>query len=342
MSLKNIAEIDVKKLVNNVLEVKKLLSSGQKLCAVIKCDAYGHGAVGISSIIEKHVDCFAVALAEEAIELRLSGISKPILVLIPTDFDGVCQSLLYDFEITIGSDFDLFTAESAARAIGRTVKFHIKINTGMNRFGFDDIAKSKLDEYCKRKLIKPLGCFSHLFNSNDYVSSEKQLRWFSGIKDFLSKKYNLIYHLASSGGLLLGDEFYFDMVRVGLLIYGYNPGNNRNVSVSPILKIKAKSLFTRQLNKGTQLFYGNNKIKDDVLIDIIRCGYGDGLNRSSLGELSNACMDVCSKKHTNSQFVDVFDDADIISKLNNTIPYEVLCGIANRSNLVYKDPDESN
>lgn len=339
ISLKNIAEISLSALKSNIQSVRNTIGKHVKICAVVKANAYGHGA-GLALQMEKFVDCFAVALVEEGVELRLCGVEKPILVLLPTDIYGAERGIRYSLTFTLDS-FDSFKAlDSACKQTKQSVFVHIKVDTGMHRFGF---SVAELEGVCDALKHNPnfvvKGCFSHLRCPQNISITNLQYEEFIKAKNIISKYFKaLIYHLSASGGVLLGEKYNFDMVRPGLLLYGYKPFDCDRIAVKPILKIKAKRLYSKEIIAGEGFLYGNFIADESVVVDIVRAGYADGLPRIDDSCFNSRCMDVSGVlSEGDDEYVTVLNDVTGICMHTGRIPYEVLCGITERSHIIYKD-----
>ncbi len=339
VSLYNIAEIDVKKLLYNLKQIKNVAKCN-KICAVVKANAYGHGAVGIAVKIERYVDCFAVALVEEGVELRLAGIVKPVLVLIPTDDDGVERAAYYDLTLTADGINSAYKYNAICEKIRENLKVHLKVDTGMHRLGFDPKDTGLICRTIKSlKKLSVTGCYSHFANALDEERTELQFSLFEKVSavvmDYFPKS---ILHVSASGGICANDKYSLDMVRPGLLLYGYKPFNTPAIDVKPILKIKAKVVCERVIDEGEGILYGDYHMGNCENVAILRCGYADGLRRNCGDTINVKCMDTCAvKSFKNQDTICVFDNAELIAKNENTIPYEVLCSLGKRTRIVYKE-----
>ena len=169
----NSAYIDLNILKQNVQNIKKNLDKKTRFCAVVKADAYGHGAPAIASAIYLQADCFAVAIFEEAKELRLCGIDKDILILTPPSLSDIAPAVFYNFILTVDSFNLVKSIERECEKQNRKARVHLKFNTGMNRLGIDSI--SELD-YClnNNKIIKITGIYSHFFNTLNGQDTKSQ------------------------------------------------------------------------------------------------------------------------------------------------------------------------
>ncbi len=339
ISLYNIAVVNSRKLLNNI-EIIKNVARCDKICAVVKADAYGHGAVGIASIAEPYVDYFAVALVEEGVELRLSGIEKPILVLIPVDYESIERAVLYDLTLTVDCITDAIKINDVCKKNSLSAKVHLKVDTGMHRLGFRVEDAEKICSIISRlKNVCVTGCYSHFADPECISRTEKQFAEFMIARERVKKFFpSCIFHIAASGGISNSSRYSLDMVRPGLLMYGYKPFKSDVAPVQPILRIYGKVIKERSLDKGEGILYGNYKLAGECKIAIVRAGYADGLRRREIDTINNKCMDMCAVKNDkNADYICVFENADIVSDKERTISYEVLCSLTKRSRIIYED-----
>ncbi len=333
----NLAKIDLNALTTNALLIKTRLPNKVKFCAVVKADAYGHGAIPVANAVYNIVDCFAVAIVEEGLSLRLGGVGKDILVLNPPlnaqDIsDGVRQGLTF----TVQSLDTIDKIERECERQCRKAKLHIKFNTGMNRLGVDDL--TQLDMLAKRisksKRLILDGAYSHL----PEPENKKRLKYAVNkflLANNLVKGYNnnATCHLSASGGFIKG--VFFDMVRVGVLLYGYKPFKDA-IPVQPIMKVYSPVVTRREMKKGEHLLYGGQRLAKDTEVAIVRYGYADGLSREKTGELlANRCMDLSAYPLKDGDRYCVMDDALRLAKENHTIPYEILTKATLRAERIY-------
>ncbi len=333
----NIAKINLNILTQNALEIKSKLDQNVKLCAVVKADAYGHGAARVANCLYPIVDCFAVALIEEGIELRNSGIDKDVLVLTPVTSVDIEKAVRYGLTLTVESKRLLSAIDRESKRQGKRTKVHLKFNSGMNRFGVDLEGLKELLELAREKKNVILeGMYSHLAcpqNKKSLKSAENKFL----LANKLVKGYNnkAVCHLSASGGLLMGRRY--DMVRVGILLYGYKPFECSNIKVKPVMKVYSSVIKSRNLLPKENALYGNYKIKQPTKVNIIRFGYADGLPRTAVkGQVNNRCMDVSMVTATKkSSGAVVMDNALALAKEYKTIPYEILTKIGLRAEKIY-------
>jgi alanine racemase len=360
---KSVAEIDLKNLSNN-LKLVKSRTGNKKILAVVKADAYGHGAVTISKhLLKNRVAMLGVASAAEGMELRDAGIKAPIVVFFDTK--NIDAFLKYDLTPVV---FDLDTAKKisiAASQKKKVVPIHIKVDTGMGRVGFDpEKALKAIPNMAKLKNIKVEGLMSH-FSDADLKNkrfAHQQIRKFNRVIASL-KEIGITFkyiHMANSAAVLTLPESHFNMVRPGIMLYGY--GCCESDKLRPVMSLRSKVLFVKSVPKGTPISYGRTFVtKRRSTIATIPVGYADGYNRilSNKGRViingkfapiaGRVCMDAFMVDATgipnvnrNSEAILIGSKgrkkitADDIAGLTGTIPYEVLTSIGKRVERVYK------
>ena len=335
----NKAVINIDNLRYNARRIKSLLKRDVKFCAVVKADAYGHGAVQVANALYDIVDVFAVAIVEEGVSLRLGGIDKPVLVLIPVLLSDLERAIYYNLELTVSSLLDVKRIEKQAKLQNRRVSLHVKINTGMNRNGVDTLDDlKKILEYAKvSKHLKVQGVYSHFSNAENIDSVNNALNKFLlAIKCASGYNKDVTYHISASGGLLQGVQF--DMVRIGIMLYGYLPFKTDKIKLKPVMKIYAPVIARRSLHQGDTALYGDKKADKDIMLNLIRYGYADGLFRKeATGLFNNRCMDISAvpcKNKTN--YAIVLDDAEKLADQYGTISYEILCRASQRAEKIYR------
>ncbi|MBO5327993.1 MAG: alanine racemase, partial [Clostridia bacterium] len=238
---KTLSVVNLTAIENNAKLVKNMLN-GQKFYAVVKANAYGHGAERVALSLQHIVDGFCVAIAEEGAALRIAGITKPILVLIPplSEYD-VERLTLYGLTATVSNKF---TAK-----LCKNVNCHVKINTGMNRLGCNISELYSVLNELNAQNVK--GVYSHLYAPNCKKSSYNQLKIFNEaeqiVKSFSPKA---IAHIAASGGILRGNDFLKNGVRCGILLYGYAPKGFKLKGLLPALKVYARLTQTTKFIGG--------------------------------------------------------------------------------------------
>ena len=335
----NKAYINLNILKQNVKNIKAKLSPMVKFCAVVKADGYGHGAEEIASAIYTECDCYAVAIVQEGVKLRQSGIDKDILVLTPPFETDIKDAVLYDLTLSVDNNKILSKIERECKKQLKRIKLHIKYNTGMNRLGVDSLCE--LDNIAKRisgsKYLILDGLFSHLASPENKKSTKTIQNKFL-LANNLIKGYNnnATCHLSASGGFL--SKIPSDMVRIGILMYGYMPFPSDFVKVKPIMKVYAPLVKERDLKKGDNCLYGKSQLVSKKRLYLVRFGYADGLPRQKVkGQFNNRCMDITAIENAKitKKGVLIMGNADMVAKKYNTISYEVLTKCAIRSQKIY-------
>jgi alanine racemase len=300
-----VAEIDLNAVSRNFRTVKRL-TGNRPVIAVVKADAYGHGAAEVAKkLADEGATFFAVAFTEEAVRLREAGNRSRILVL----FDKFDAPVFLEYHLTPVL-YDLPTARMFSREARKRNRFldvHVKIYTGMGRLGFNsrDVMK-EVAAIGKMPNLRITGLMSHFSDSDisDTSYAEKQLKSFHAVRESLRKKSGgpLLCHMANSAAVLSLKEAHLDAVRPGLILYGHSPfqrpsasggssrksevGRNTNpqapsVRLVPAMKVKTEILSLRRLRKGTPVSYGRTFITGrDSVIAVLPVGYADGYNRA--------------------------------------------------------------
>jgi len=357
------AEIDLDALHHNLKVVKKNTGSA-KIAAIVKADAYGHGAAKVAQhLSEKGASFFGVAFMAEAIALRESGITAPILVFF--DREHIREFINYSL-IPVFSDLD--TAKrfsSEARRHNLRIPAHVKLDTGMGRMGLrPDRAAAEIRKMAGLKNIELQGLMSHFSEADlqDKEFAHHQIKSFrSVVKELKAPNIRLKYlHMANSAAVLTVPEAHFNMVRPGIMLYGY--GCCEKSGLRPVLSLKSRILLLKKVPAGTPISYGRTFItKRKSVIATIPVGYADGYSRrlSNTGEVlinsrrapiaGRVCMDTIMVDVTDIPGVSYRSEvvligkqgkekitADEIAEKTGTIAYEVLTSISKRVPRAYK------
>lgn len=359
------AEINLDNLIYNIENVKK--KTNTEVMAIIKTDAYGHGAVECAKVMNEHdIFNFGVATADEAIELRQNGIKGRILV-IGFAFDDNYEELINnDITLTV---FDYDTAERINN-IGKKAKIHIKVDTGMGRIGFQpneeslDVIK-RIDEL---ENITIDGMFTHFAcaDMKDKTSFNKQKKIFL---DFTSKVKNNgikipVKHMCNSAAIMDYDGDYLDMVRSGIITYGLYPSDEviaENLPMKPVMSLRSHIAHVKKVSEGFTVSYGSTFVTDrETVIATVPVGYGDGYPRSlsNLGKviingklapiIGRVCMDQMMVDVTNVPDVKRGDQVTLwgtdgnltisveeLAELCGRFNYEFVCDINKRVKRIY-------
>ena len=367
------AEIDLSNLEHNYRALRGMIPRGCRFLGVVKANAYGHGAIPVAKkLVKLGAEYLAVACLDEAIELRQAGIDTPILILGPTLPDFSKELFEYDLTQAV-QDFELAQSLSdAAVQAGRSLKIHIKVDTGMSRLGFlcneETIGRSaeRIVKVCSLPGLEPEGIFTHFANADG--DEEYTMRQFTRFMDVLDKLSDLgvefqIRHCAASAAVLNYPCTHLDMVRPGIAQYGHYPDPSceglDGPGLIPLMTLKTRVIALRELKKGTSISYGcTHVLERDSRVAVLPIGYADGLDRllSNRGEvlihtvrapiLGRVCMDLCVVDVTDIVNVRVGDEVTVFgpelpleekADVVKTIQYEMLCGISRRVPRVYID-----
>jgi alanine racemase len=374
------AEIDLNKLEYNYNRIKKHLQKNNtsrkrvKICGVVKANAYGHGIQEISQkLISIGADYLGVANYDEAIKLRTTIPEASILVfgtlihskLKPAAY--VKRLLKNDLIATVASLETARFLDYYSKRIGKKFKVHIKVDTGMKRIGFDvKWAFKNISQVFAYKNLDIEGIYTHFATSeSDIHFAKSQLHKFQELLQQL-KKAGMefpIVHAANSGAVLDLKDSYFDMVRPGLILYGYYPSdsNIKKIPLKPVMNLKSKVTYIKRVEPNTSISYGRDYYTETrSFIGSIPIGYGDGYwrafsNRAKVfinGKLypivGNISMDWLMVNLGEKSNVRVGDDvllmgnengfeigADKLARMTKTIPYEICCAVADRVQRVY-------
>lgn len=287
-------EIDTKKAIYNFEQVKKRakeINKAVKICAIVKANSYGMGAVELSRLyINNGVDMLAVATFAEAIELRNVFENQDILILGYTPEAAFKEALLNKITLTIFTYEQASYLDKIAKELDQTAKIHIKVDTGMNRLGFITTPENadKIKNISELGNLKIEGIFTHFACSdeNDKSVSHMQMKAFKYFIDMLKQRNVdiLIKHAANSAAIIDLPEYHFDMIRPGIILLGFYPSdevNKENVRVEPCITLKAKLVNVKRVPENTGISYNHTfKTKKPSVIGTVPLGYADGFSRS--------------------------------------------------------------
>ena len=284
-------EIDLVNLVNNINEIKKIISPKTKIMAVVKANAYGHGALLIAKkLSEIGITDFAVATLEEGIYLRKNNIQGNILILGFTNFDDLEYVIKYDLIQTI-IDYD-YSEKIKELNLNEKLNCHIKINTGMNRLGEKYDHLYKLYKIYENEKLNILGTYSHLCVADSDIKEDidftnRQIELFNQtINRIKMKGYDTgKVHLQSSYGIINYTGLDYDYVRVGILMYGVNSSKESyqltHLKLKPVLSLKARITSLKEVDKNESISYGRTYIaREKRKIAAVSIGYADGIPRN--------------------------------------------------------------
>ncbi len=361
------AEIDLARLDENYREIRRILPQGCRFAGLCKANSYGHGAAPIAHRLEKlGAEYIAVSCYEEAADLRASGVGADILILAPSpvflagSIAGLnCTQAIGDVNAARGMNRQL-------AGTGRTLRCHLKLETGMGRTGFNVNSEREMAEALEALRLPNLewtGVFSH-FAVSDEPDSDFTLSQFARFERAIAELEESsgrslgIKHCANSGAVVNFRQTCLDMVRPGLLLYGLYPGAERGgLSLRPVMSVKTRVAEITSHRAGDTISYGRCfTCERDMKLAVIPIGYADGLHRSLSGKFSvsingerasqvgTICMDMCMVDVSEmpgvrvGDVVTVFGDdptADELANTAGTISYELLCAVSPRVPRVY-------
>lgn len=368
LSRPTVVEINLKNLEHNLQLLKNIIQPEVKIIAIVKADAYGHGATFITKRLEEcGVWGFGVALVEEGVELRLNGIKNPILILNGLwTVEGLQYAIDYNLTPVIFNRYQLELLRAYfSNCLPRSrLKVHLKVDTGMNRLGFtEEELISFLNNYESHyNWLEVEGVMSHLAYADEGDESftfSQYIRFLNIIKAMKEKGvYPQYIHLANSAAAIRFPYTHFNMIRVGLFLYGINPtrGDNRvELPLRPLMKVSTRIIQLRELRVGDRVSYGGSfEARYPTKIAVLPVGYADGIPRllSNRGYVvvkgekarivGHICMDLLMVDVTGIEGVREGDEVkvigdeaeeitvDYIANLIGTIPYEILTSISQR------------
>lgn len=366
------AQIDLDAICQNIQNVMQKVGTETDVMAVVKTDAYGHGAVPVARALTKiGTHAFAVATAEEALELRAAGIHAPILILgyvFPEDFPRLLQN---DITLTVFRYETAKILSACAESLGKPAKIHIKVDTGMGRIGFLPCTESlaEIEKIAVLPFIAVNGIFTHFACADeaDKTSCNRQKQ------DFLAFVYALetrgiqipCKHMCNSAGIIEFSDGFLNMVRSGIMTYGLYPSEEvqkASFALVPALQLKSHVTFVKTVGKGFPVSYGSTYTakKDNTVIATVPVGYGDGYPRalSNVGRvlirgqfapiIGRVCMDQFMVDVTDIPQVRAGDCVTLIgtdgqnritveevADLAHSFNYELCCNINKRVPRVY-------
>lgn len=362
------AEIDLSAIKHNVREIKKGLKPGVKFCAVVKADAYGHGAIAVArTVLSAGADRLAVAILGEAIELREAGFLVPIQVLGYTPPHQARTVAAYGIAQTVYSMDAVRALAAAGTETGKPVKLHIKIDTGMGRIG---ILPEEAGDFAAAAAamsgVEIEGVFSHFATADAKDKSyayEQYARFQQALDRIKAKGIDIpIRHIANSAATLEMPETHLDMVRPGIILYGLwpSPEVERNITLAMAMCLKARIAHVKNVAAGTGISYGRAYIAaTERKIATLPIGYADGWTRLLSGRtdvlingnraplVGRICMDQCMADVTGIADVKPGDTAilfgtsalttDEVAGILGTINYELVCMVGKRVPRIYRN-----
>ncbi len=366
MNTRTWAEIDLDALKYNIKNIRKITKPDAYVMAVVKADAYGHGAVECSKVfLQNGADRLAVSCLDEALQLRRAKIYAPILIL-GASFDEEAEDIVANDITPAVFSYDFAKKLSAAAgALNKSAKIHIKLDTGMSRIGYlTDVDDESLTEEIKRiselENIEIEGIFSH-FSTSDEKNSDYtrlQLSRFEKVCKMLDDKgINIpIKHIANSAAIMMYPETHLNMVRAGVILYGFYPSDEvdeKRLSLKKAMTLKSRITCLKEIEDHRGVSYGKAYITGGkTRIATVPIGYADGytrmlngkakilVNKTPVDVIGKICMDQCMIDVTNVNNINVGDEviifgvdtvtADTLARALGTINYEIVCMISKR------------
>lgn len=366
------ARIDLDAIAYNMEQMKLRIDDSTKIMAVIKTDAYGHGAVQVAQMLEKYeyIWGFAVATLDEAVVLRVEGIQKPILVLGCIFPDQYMEMLDNDIRMNVYTEDMAKEIANMARREGKTAYLHIKLDTGMGRLGFSITEESveAITRISKLSNVKMEGVFTHFAKADekDKTFTMKQIQQFVSMTSALKEQgVTFAYeHCSNSAAIIDVPEAKFDMVRAGISTFGLYPSEEvakEAVDLKPALALKSHVAFVKEIEPGTSISYGGTFVAEKKMkIATIPVGYGDGYPRALSGVgyvlirgkkapiLGRICMDQFMVDVTHIEDASFGDKVTLIGRdgneyisvemlgeLSGRFNYEFICDLGKRIPRVY-------
>lgn len=364
------AEVSLDAIKNNVLNIKKRAGSDVCIMPVIKADAYGHGANETAKALYDYADYFGVATIEEATELRLSGIDKPILILGTLSARHFEEAVANNITVNVYTERMARELSQTAGSLGREAYVHMSVDTGMNRIGmrYDDEGIEIAKKIVSYPNLKVCGVFSHFATADeaDKTMAHTQLERFEGFCRRLDEEGIHIEHrhICNSAAICDMADKCFTMVRPGIIIYGLYPSGDvsANLKLHSALQLKSHVSYIKTVPAGEGISYGHTYVTgSERIIATVPVGYADGYPRALSGRgrvivggeyapiVGRVCMDQFMIDITDIPGVNPEDTviligadgdkaitADEIADICGTINYEIVCGIGKRVPRVYK------
>jgi len=360
------AEIDLGAIAHNVGQIRKLTANNAQICAVVKADAYGHGAVAVArTVLQAGADRLAVAIISEALELRRAGFRESILVM---GYTPACQAAIVADQDITQTIFDIEAAEAlsaAAAAAGKIVNVHLKIDTGMGRIG---IRPEDAGRFAAAVAALPgiyiEGVFSHFATADSRDKSftyEQYEQFTAGLEQIEAQGIHIpIRHISNSAAILELPNMHLNMVRPGIILYGLWPSDEvvQTIELKPAMKLKAQVGFIKDMPANRGISYGHTYFTEKLSrIATLPVGYADGWSRllankafvSIRGQraplVGRVCMDQCMVDVTHIPGVVpgdealLFGGADLpveeVADHMGTINYEIVCMVGKRVPRLY-------
>lgn len=359
---------------HNILQVRNNIQKGTSIMAIVKANAYGHGAIPVAKALENLVDAYGVALIEEALALREAGLQQMVLILGYTGEEWYEELVRHRISQTIYTYDMAQKLNDTAAKMGRKTPIHIKVDTGMGRIGFrtDETSISTVKKICEMPFLEPEGIFTHFARADEETiapAREPFARFTKFVNELEACGIHIpIRHVSNSASVIGFPEANLDMVRAGIMTYGLYPSEEvakEPVVLQPAMEWKTKISFIKEVETGTPIGYGGTFIAPRPMkVATIPVGYADGMKRDLSGKgrvlvcgqyapiLGRICMD---------QFmIDVTDIADVktggevvifgrqgekeipveeIAAQSHSFNYEFVCSVSQRVPRKYVEED---
>ena len=368
------ADIDIDAIRENIKTVQALNPAERMTCLVIKADAYGHGAVPLARELDDLAEYYAVATMDEAVELRNADIRKPILILGYTDESEFETAIRYEVTTAVYNAEKAEKLSELALSLGTDARVHIKVDTGMSRIGFQ-CSEEGLAEAEKLLTMKGLdveGIFTHYAKADYKDKKDAKLqydRFASFVEELENRGFQFSYrHIDNSAGAMEIHSQGFDMMRLGIVIYGLYPSEeiDKSVVIKPAMSLKSRVIHVKTVPAGTGVGYGWTFVADkDTRVATVSVGYADGYPRalSNKGRvlihgiyapiIGRVCMDqimvdVTELEKESNHPVEVGDEVVLfgtqggkiisveeVAEPANSFNYEAVCNISRRVPRVY-------
>ena len=363
------ARVDLDAIRENIKTVQALNPADRKTLLVIKADAYGHGACVLAEQLDDLADYYGVAEIDEAVELRESGVTKPILILGYTDETDYEDLIRYDVTQAVYDVEKCRSLSLLAEKMGKKARVHIKVDSGMHRIGFsgDSAGVAEAEQLFSMEGLSVEGIFTHFAKADekDKTTALEQYRVFSTfVKTLEDKGYHLgIRHIDNSAGAMELHSQGFDMMRLGIVIYGLYPSEeiDKSVVIHPAMKLVSHVTHIKTLPAGCGISYGHTYVTDrETKVATVCAGYADGYPRaqSNVGRvlirgeyapiLGRVCMDQMMVDVSHIPDVELGDEVTLcgsdgenrisveeVATPGNSFNYELVCDVARRVPRIY-------
>lgn len=366
------AEISLDNAQSNYEQIQTKVGTDTGICCVVKADGYGHGGAGLSQLYQNlGAGYFGVSNIDEGIELRNAGITKPILIFGYTPVNQVKKLNEYGFSQTVYDSEYGRQLMNACEAEHVTCKIHIKVDTGMTRIGFmcqefprDNGSVREIALLCKSKWLEPQGLYTHFAvadgggEAKDFT--RRQYENFVHVKQCLEQEgiRFAVLHCSNSGAIEDHAETYCNMVRAGIILYGYSPAQTveNKLDLKPVMTLKTTVAMVKEIQPGATVSYGREFTAEHAMkIATVPIGYADGyirayakdgymnINGQNAKILGRICMDQTMLDVTHIENISIGDEVTVfgngaansptasdLAKWADTIEYEVVCLISKR------------